>query len=69
MSVDSATVTKSWVDIKVSRGGLDEGEEEEVVIDGGGLAHSVVMEVGSREPSCAEDGRVDWIRDGAWISL
>jgi hypothetical protein len=54
--------------MRVSRGGFVSGEKE-VVMLGGGLAHSVVMELGSRVPRIFEEGREVRISEGAWISL
>ncbi len=54
--------------MSVSRGGLESGEKDFVTL-GGGLAHSPVMEEGSRVPRCFSDGRDVLIKEGAWISL
>jgi len=54
--------------IRVSRGGFVSGEKD-AVMPGGGLAHSVVMELGSRDPRVFEEGREVRISEGAWISL
>lgn len=62
-----ATVTKSWVDIRVSRGGLV--EEMDCVSEGGGLAQEVVMDEVSSTPMCFEEWREALIREGACISL
>ena len=53
--------------MRVSRGGFSLGEKDWVSV-GGGLAHSEVMLVGSREPRVLEGGREVLIREGAWIS-
>ena len=68
MRVWRAAETKSCVFMRVSRGGFVSGEKE-VVMLGGGLAHSVVMELGSREPRIFDEGRDVRIKEGAWISL
>jgi hypothetical protein len=62
-----AADTKSCVLIRVSRGGLESGEEVETV--GGGFAHSSVMEAGSREPIIFEEWSDFLMSNGAWISL
>jgi len=63
-----AAETKSCVLIKVSRGGLESGEKE-VETEGGGFAHSSVMDEGSREPMTLEECREFLMSEGAWISL
>jgi hypothetical protein len=63
-----AAETKSYVFIRVSRGGFVSGEKDAGML-GGGLAHSVVMELGSREPRIFDEGRDVRIKEGAWISL
>jgi hypothetical protein len=50
--------------MRVSSGGFEPGAKEVVTV-GGGLAHSVVMDVGSREPRILEEGRDVRIREGA----
>jgi hypothetical protein len=35
---------------------------------GGGLAHSSLVVAGSSDPMILESGKVDLIREGAWIS-
>lgn len=67
MRVARADDTKSWVDIRVSRGGFGSREEAETV--GGGLAQSSVIEEESRVPRCFEAGSDRWIKEEAWISL
>jgi hypothetical protein len=54
--------------MRVSRGGFESGWKEAVML-GGGLAHSAVMDEGSRVPRIFEEGRDVRIREGAWISL
>lgn len=53
--------------IKVSRGGLELGENSATV--GRGLAHSGKIEEGSSVPSTFEGGNVFLMREGAWILL
>ncbi len=55
MRVARAEETKSWVDIRVSRGGFSSGEKEEDT-EGGGLAQSSVIDDGSSVPRCFEAG-------------
>jgi hypothetical protein len=62
-----AAETKSYVLIRESRGGLASGEKD-VVMDGGGFAHSSLIVEGSRVPRILDGGRVVLIREGAWIS-
>ena len=50
-----------------SRGGLASGEVDFGTL-GGDLAHSSLTVAESRDPRILESGRVDLIRDGAWIS-
>jgi hypothetical protein len=54
--------------MRVSRGGFEPGAKEVVTV-GGGLAHSDVMDEGSREPRIFDEGRDERMREGAWISL
>jgi hypothetical protein len=63
-----AAETKSCVFMRVSRGGFEPGAKEVVTV-GGGLAHSDVMDEGSREPRIFDEGRDERMREGAWISL
>lgn len=57
------------MEIKVDRGGFEkEGLAVGVVIEGGGLTQSGVIELVSKEPICLDGGREVVIREGAWIS-
>jgi hypothetical protein len=53
--------------IRVSRGGFSSGEKA-FEADGGGLAHSSVMLLGSSVPIIFSEGREVFMREGAWIS-
>lgn len=59
---------KSWVFIRVERGGFVVGEREEVG-GGGGWIHEDGREDGVRVPMIWEGGKVLVMREEAWISL